>query len=218
MTNKKSENRVPSTEKEEEKIELTVEEFNKLKEQFEEMKALLGNSGSGEKEEVLVVEESQLRPDNYISVLSLCPFTLSLSTEGFGRGKNFTFRRFGEKKKILYSDLVLIMENQTGFLEAGYFYILDSRVIRQHGLDELYEKLLDKDQFEKLFSNEYDVESCMEIYNGANDRQKKIIERMLVKILSQDGDINKNLASAISSASGNDLFELAKELKENGVN
>lgn len=159
--------------------------------------------------------QEELRSDEYIPLVSLCPYQLSLSTLGFGRGKVFTFKRFGEKKRVIYSDLVLIMENNAGFLESGLFYILDARVVREHGLDSIYEELLTKEQMEKVFGS--DSELAIEIYSQAPNRQKKLIESMIVNKIADGVDLNMNVVNNISIISGINLTESANDLKSNRV-
>ena len=77
--------------------------------------------------------EKKIQLDDYIQVMSLCNYTLNLSTEGLGRGKKFTFTKFGEIKRIMYKDLVDILEAQSSFLEKGLFYLLNKDVIRKIG-------------------------------------------------------------------------------------
>ncbi|MBA4463118.1 MAG: hypothetical protein H2B01_02890 [Nitrosopumilaceae archaeon] len=156
----------------------------------------------------------KLRPDDYITVISLCPVQLTLSTLGFGRGKVFTFKRFGERKKFLYSDLVLIMENNSGFLESGFFYIADSRVIREHGLYEAYEKIIGEDQIVKIFDTNADA-SALEVYASANPRQKELIHTMIVNKLADGEVLNMNLISAISQKAGFSFVEASEDLKQN---
>ena len=46
-------------------------------------------------------DDRDIRPDEYINVMSLLPYTLQLTTETYGGGKVMRFTRFGETKRIL---------------------------------------------------------------------------------------------------------------------
>ena len=178
-----------------------------LIQEVERLKSLLGDLEGGQQEE-------KIRPDDYIAVISLCPVQLTLSTLGFGRGKVFTFKKFGEKKKFLYSDLTLIMENNSGFLESGFFYIADKRVIREHGLYEAYEKIIGEDQIRKILDASADL-SALDLYASANERQKELIHSMIVNMLADDEPLNMNLVSAISQKAGFSFVEASEDLKSN---
>jgi len=130
--------------------------------------------------------------------MSLNPYELNLTTERNGRGKIFSFKTFGEVKNILYGDLVLIVETHGSFLNQGRFVILDRRVIRRHGLDESYGKLLTKENFEAILDGRLSNNSsgnqsdAVKLFEGANDVQREAVSRIFVdKILAgEDVDLN----------------------------
>ena len=156
--------------------------------------------------------ENDIRQDEYINVVSLCDMRLTLSTEGYGKGRLFSFAKFGDKKRILYSDLARIIESHAKFLEGGYFYILDPRVIRVHGLDDVYEKLMTKEQIEKVLEGGGDV---IDIYKSANPRQQEVMQSILVEKLIENLDsLDLNFIDKIARISGVKLVEKAQEAVE----
>jgi len=156
--------------------------------------------------------ENDIRQDEYINVVSLCDMRLTLSTEGYGKGRLFSFAKFGDKKRILYSDLARIIESHAKFLEGGYFYILDPRVIRVHGLDDVYEKLMTKEQIEKVLEGGGDV---IDIYKSANPRQQEVMQSILVEKLIENPDsLDLNFIDKIARISGVKLVEKAQEAVE----
>ena len=158
------------------------------------------------------VYENDIRQDEYINVVSLCDMRLTLSTEGFGKGRLFSFAKFGDKKRILYSDLARIIESHAKFLEGGYFYILDPRVVRVHGLDDVYEKLMTKEQIEKVLEGGGDV---IDIYKSANPRQQEVMQSILVEKLIENPDsLDLNFIDKIARISGIKLVEKAQEAVE----
>lgn len=158
------------------------------------------------------VYENEIRQDEYINVVSLCDMRLTLSTEGYGKGRLFSFAKFGDKKRILYSDLARIIESHSKFLESGYFYILDPRVVRVHGLDDVYEKLMTKEQIEKVLGGGGDV---VEIYKSANPRQQEVMQSILVnKLIENPDSLDLNFIDKISRISGVKLVEKAQESVE----
>ena len=140
--------------------------------------------------------------DDYIPVMSLLPYTLTLSTQSQGQGSAKTFTKFGEVKRILYKDLAEIIDTNHNFLEWGYFYIMDSRVIRWHGLDDIYSKLLTKEQLEQILETT-SVDECLSLYKTANDAQKHtIIELLSEKLYNNPDSVNLNVVDRISRESG----------------
>lgn len=150
--------------------------------------------------------------DSYIKVVSLTPFMLNLTTEGKGRGKRFVFRSFGETKRILYSDLVKILENHHNFVEEFYFYIMDKRVIRRHGLDSLYETALTKEKIEAIITG--NSNDAVSLFKSCNEHQQSVIVDLLIeKIQNNPESVDLNMVDKISRASGIKIQERAEERK-----
>ena len=144
--------------------------------------------------------------DEYISVMSLLPYTLVLSTQAMGRGITKRFEKFGEIKKILYKDLVDMMEISQNFMKSGFYYILDQRVIRAHGLDEYYDKILTKEKIEEIMQS--DAKSGLELYKSANAGQQKVIVGLLIEKLVENPDaVDMNLVDSISRESDVNITE-----------
>jgi hypothetical protein len=133
-----------------------------------------------------------------------------LSTLGLGRGKIFSFKKFGETKRILYSDLVEIIEHQDTFLKEGLFYIDDSRVIRRHGLDEVYESILSKDKVQKIIENN---QNAITLFASASDSQKKMIAQLFIDKLTRGEQIDLNLVDSITRLSNVKIIEKSEEAK-----
>jgi hypothetical protein len=152
-----------------------------------------------------------IRLDEYIETMSLYPGKLTLSTEPLGRGRPFSFNGFGETKRILYNDLASILENYRSFLEGGLFYILDKRVIKKHGLDDTYARILNKDMILKVIST--DPKVAVKLYNSTTDQQREIIEGMLVQEL-KNGNPDLNIIAQISKLANKDLIQIAEDAKQ----
>jgi hypothetical protein len=152
--------------------------------------------------------------DDYVPVMSLLPYKLNLSTREGGQGDIKKFTRFGEVKNILYKDLVDIIEVDRSFMEAGYFYILDPVVIRQHGLDEVYSKILTKEKIDEILNNT-NSEYCIELYNSANPDQQKVIVQLFVEKMKKDPTaVNLYTVDRISRLSNIDIAQRVQEEKE----
>lgn len=150
--------------------------------------------------------------DDYIKVISLSPMYLTLSTQARGRGKLFNFEKFGDVKRILYRDLVDIMENHRNFLEQGMFYILNSKVIRRHGLDDTYSKILTKEKIEDILKG--NLSDAVNLFKTVLPRQQEFICLMLINDIVAGKEIDLNFVDRISRIVGYDLTDRANEIKE----
>jgi hypothetical protein len=164
---------------------------------------------------VIVAEEEKLdefdsikiNQDDYIKVVSLCNHELNLSTTRFNKGGKppFMFKKFGETKRILYSDLVQIMENHANFLNDGLFFIADKRVIRRHGLNELYEKILSKEKIEGIING--NIKDFVSILRETTKEQQKIVCDIVMDKLLAGEKMDLNLIKEISEVTGINISE-----------
>lgn len=153
----------------------------------------------------------EIYADEYIPVMNICPMQLSITTEPFGQGRVYNFPRFGDVKNISYQDLVRIIDNHQKFLEGGFFYILDQRVIEKHGLIETYKAILTKEKLDKIFEM---TEGALEIYKMANEQQREFINRVIIRKIRDGEDVDLNLVSKIEKLSGEKLVEKARAAQE----
>ena len=149
--------------------------------------------------------------DEYISVMNICPMALTLTSEPFGRGRKVDFQKFGDTRQVAYSDLVRMMDNHPNFLEKGYFYILDQRVIQKHGLIQIYEKILNKEKLDKIFSM---GDSSLELYKQASESQREFIDRVLIRKVRDGEQVDLNLISKIEKVYGSKIMEKANQARE----
>lgn len=156
------------------------------------------------------VREDAIFSDEYIPVMSICPMPLTLHVEPYGGGRGYNFPKFGDKKNIAYSDLTRIMETHSTFLEKGFFYILDERVIRKHGLLDVYKNILEKENLQKVFEL---GDNALELYKMANDTQKEFIHKVLIKKIRDEEYVDLNLVSKIEKLSGEKIIEKGNEAR-----
>ena len=159
----------------------------------------------------VVGEDEMIRLDSYVEVMSLFAGHLLLSTESLGKGRKFKFSKFGEVKRMLYNDLASVMETNQRFMEEGIFYILNERVVRKHGLNDIYEKILNKEQIEKII--QCDPKVAVKFYKQATPSQREVVNGMLIKEL-KDGNPDLNIISQIAQISGIDLVKIASDAKQ----
>ena len=158
-------------------------------------------------------EFEPVKADEYIKVMSLCTYTLNLTTLPHGGGRVFSFQKgFGEVKRIPYSYLADIIENHQKFAEEGKFYIMDNRVVKQHGLTDIYSKILTQEQIEQIFDG--NKTDALSLYKMANAGQQKMINDMLVEKLRDNPNFDLNIIEAISKYSKVNLQERATFARE----
>ena len=156
-----------------------------------------------------------VQPNEYIKVMSLIDNKLNLSTRDHGLGKTFSFEEFGETQDILYSDLMEINNHHRNFLEAGYYYILDDRVVAIASKKEAYKKILTKEQIEKILNND---ETAISLFQKANPKQQEVIVKFIIKKIINNEPVDYNLIDKLSRVSGINIVEKAKasvEIKDN---
>jgi len=183
-----------------------LEQLELLKQQ---LAALQKQMGVSEEEDF---EEKKIAQDDYIRIMSLVPYNLNLATRSGGQGSVKKFTKFGEVKRVLYKDLVDIMEVHRNFLEAGYFYILNPHVIRYHGLDDAYNRILTKEKIEEILDTK--SEECVDLYMAANSKQQEIIIQLIIDKLKENPDsINLNVVDKISRISKVEISKKAEDEK-----
>jgi hypothetical protein len=156
--------------------------------------------------------EKELNYNDQIRVMSLYESDMYLSTKPRGAGKVFHFRKFGDIKRMFYSELLDIINNHPNFFEDGYFYIMDSRVIKANGYEDLYEKILDKGRMERIMTN---ADDALELFKGANAKQQGVIIDMLQQRMMNGEEVDFNLIANIGRIVDRDLSKEVKDAKEN---
>lgn len=156
--------------------------------------------------------DHEIKMTDYIRVMSLFPGHLNLSTQERGLGKVFRFENFGVTKRMLYSDLIDVLEVHQKFVDSGYLIILDPRIIRNHGLEDAYSKILTKEKIERIIAGTSDAH---ELFAACNQKQQQLIVSMLVEKLRDNADaVDLNMVDRISRLSGVEIAKKAKESRE----
>jgi len=155
----------------------------------------------------------KVNQDDYIKVISLIPWQLNLTTESKGRGTRYTFDHFGQIKRIIYSDLVKIIELYQHFLNDGIFYILDKRVIRRHITEEISTKILSKEMIDSIYLNTSSNDTFT-LYLSANETQQGVIRQMLIDNIIAGKFVDSNLIYKIDQKSGINIQESADYMIE----
>lgn len=159
-----------------------------------------------------IEEEIKVSQTDYIKVMSLLPYQLNLCTREYGQGKVYKFEKMYQVKRIIYSDLIDILEVDARFLNEGAFIILDSRVVRINGLDETYSKILTKEKIEKILEG---TDEGIALYSTANKGQQEVIVGLLVnKLIKDPTSLDMNMIDKLSRLSGVKIAERAEDSRQ----
>ena len=162
------------------------------------------------KEEIIFEEEEfDVSPTAYIKVMSLLPHRLNLCTKERGQGNVYKFDTLFQVKRIMYKDLAEVLEVNRSFLDRGYFAVLNRKVVRLNGLDEMQDKNLDKEKIEEVFLG---TDEGLSLYASASESQQKVIIDILVeKMIADPNSVDLNTVDKISRMSKINLSQKAEE-------
>jgi hypothetical protein len=189
----------------------STEELRKQVAELTKMVEALSKS-TAEPKQPRVAKTKEMIPNEYVKVMSLVGNKLNLSTRPRGTGKTFSFNAFGDVQTMFYSELLDIINNHPNFFEAGYFYVMDPRVIAMGNYYNTYQKILTKDQIEQILAN---AGNALELFETANTKQQKVIVDFLIEKIVTNQPVDFNLISKISDLSEINILQRAQEIKEN---
>jgi len=148
----------------------------------------------------------------FIKVMSLTNHTLTLATEGMGRGKLYNFVDFGQMQNIMYEDVENIVHNNRSFAEDCKFVILHPTVPRLLSLEKSYEKLLDKKTIEEILLIN-DKNKIKDIFSNTTKSIQETIVSIITEKIINDESVDLNNIAVISDLYGKDIYTMAKEAK-----
>jgi len=189
-----------------------------MERQLSEMKSLLAELANKPKRQPREKIEKPkqpkldvLSPNTYVKVMSLVNNPLNLGTRPHGKGKIFRFENFGDIKSMFYSELLEVIENHPNFFQAGYFFILDNRVIEENNWHETYGKILSKEQMESVYNN---ADGAIALFKTSNAKQQNVICDYFIDRIIMGKPVDRNLIAEISEISGVDILERAKGMSD----
>lgn len=203
------------------KSTVSKKEYDEMKKQLEEMKALMNkvlNSSNEEKKNNTVNNITNYIGDNTkdVFVTSLTVGELNLSTEGYGRGEIYTFSNIGEEQSIPLEDLKKIVKNNKKFIDGGNVFINDDEVVKSLKLNNIYKKLLSYDEMQGLFKKDRDA--FEKVFVGMTDNQKETLKRIIFeKLKENEKSVDMNIVQVINDVMDIDImddFKNSKKLSE----
>ena len=141
------------------------------------------------KEKKFSEEYEEVNPNKRIPVVSLYNGTLALTTEKRG-GIEYLFSEFGTKRLIKYAHLSDILLHYDNFAKYGYFYIENDQVVSNHGLIETYEKILSKEEIDKMFT--ISENEMISLFQKTTEYQREEIMSWLLEKISNGESVDYN--------------------------
>jgi RecJ-like exonuclease len=161
--------------------------------------------------EEFVDSNQPIPPNEYVRVTSLVRGKLNVSTERFGRGTIFHFSAFGQTKNINYQTLENIVNNNRSFAEKGYFFIHNSKAVKDLMLEEYYKNILSREDMVEIIENK--GSDIVELFKTSNDSQRQQIVELLVEHVAKGGNIDFNKLNIMSSIYEKDISVMITEVK-----
>lgn len=159
-----------------------------------------------------VFAKNNIALDELIPVISLIDYPLNLLTQQGSPRAKYRFDGFGQKKHIIYQDILTIIESYRHFMEKGFFWIADQRVIDRHGLQDVQKSILTKESLDKILSGSKESPA---IYKSASEEQKRMIVGMMIRKLTSDPQsIDLNVVDEISRLSKTNIQQTAEEARQ----
>jgi len=186
----------------EELFKKQAQELQELKEQMALMMKVQNNP---------VPQKEFIDVERDVFVVSLVRGRLNLATKGDGAGFIYKFEHFGEETPVKYSDLKLIVQNNRKMLNKGRFYIYDEDFIKQQRLKQTFDKILSKEEMEKLYSAKKEV--FIKAFNKMIPAQQGMFTALLIDALREGNDIDANIVQVVSEKIDRNIYDMVKESK-----
>ncbi|MCK9544825.1 MAG: hypothetical protein M0R03_22660 [Novosphingobium sp.] len=197
-------------------LEFLTKEIAELKEQINKQAAQINKPIEVIKDVVEFTLEDEEIVDiplnRNIKIISLYNGGLTLFTQDHGQGKKFRFEKFGDIRTIQYTDLEACIAVQYKFFEQGYVMILNKDVVKVHGLEETYNKLLTKKQIEEILT--YDDQTVEILFKNTTDHIRRVIVDMIVENMLNNKYVDMNKVQIINKYYTRDINEIVAFFRE----
>ena len=113
-------------------------------------------------------------------------------------------KQFGTKV-VTDSEARVILSNMPNAIQSGLVYINDVNFIKENGLEDYYNGLINDKTLRTLLDK--DCDEVVEVYNGANSEQKKIILDMVVSRRLNGEKIDANIVVELGELCGKNFMD-----------
>lgn len=209
---KKSTTKTTATEVEEVVVETKEKENNSdaiIAELMRQVQSLTEKLNEKEKEQSKVETASKTLPTK-VKVISLIPNQYNLSTMEGGSGKVFSFPKMGSTVIMRTSELedVLSVSKYREQAENGYFYICDSDVVEELGLD--YSNICDDKMMKDIISLKDD--NSVNLFCGFSNEVKQSVATKMAEDLADGKRLDRNRLHDIKKLTDIDIEKKSEEL------
>lgn len=180
--------------KQEELETVSKSDYDELKNEFDELKALLLESMKAKeiKKDEVVVGKNEVDNDELESPeMSIAPHTMINVTNLFygqlflqGVNKVIEFPTFGVTLPMTYEDVAHAQSQARSFAEQGYFYIHNKKAVKTLYLEDAYKNFIQKDKLVNIYK--LSESQIKDIISHTTEGIKKTIVDMTIDTLVSD--------------------------------
>lgn len=156
------------------------------------------NAQNSDNNNIIVTQSDNIT--RTVKVISLVPNTYNLTTQPNGRGKLYTFNKFGDSLNIRFTDMQDILNIYGQQFESGMAILTNKKDYDDLAIGYLWDSVISKDKLDRLLELK-DEESIDVILNMDKDTQERIARIIAQKIF--DG-VNYN-------------YNVIRDLEDNGI-
>ena len=190
---KVAEPKVESKDLKKEPINIQAEEIAKLQAQIDLLM----------KAKAAVPQSSNKPKKKMIKIVSLANGGLTLQGSRIIRIAN----QF-ESVMVTEPEARIIVSNMPESARNGLFYITDKDFVEENELEDAYATILSDEQLRTLLNK--NVDEVVNIYNNISDKQKEIVNSMIIDGRLNGKKIDANLLQELSTISGIDFVGIEK--------
>lgn len=206
-TNTTKKTTAPKSTKADNALEDALKLIKEMQKANEKLKEELANT-----KQTVVVNNTDNIVGKKIKCINLLHNPLNVSTEQDGKGRLFTFEKYGDTRLIRFDDLSDIVASYPNTMESGACYICNKDAVELLGLTEEYELLYDKKTIDKLIylKNESDVD----LFIGMNKVLQDSTAREIARLVNEGETFDLNYLAKIKEETNLDILEIAKSIRE----
>lgn len=159
----------------------------------------------------VVIQQDKGLSAKKVKLINLMNNELNISTDPDGRGRVFSFLKYGDSKTIGYDHLVNCFASYPYTFEHGLVYIADKEIVEDFGLTDEYEKIYTKDMIDRIMYLR--DTSDVDLFLGMEENLQKSVSIKIAELINYNEKIDYNYIRRIKEESDIDLEEIANRLK-----
>lgn len=174
------------------------------------------STSSAQNESVAVAHEDNPSEEDYtepedgksIRIRSLFNGTLNLA---YGDRRFVTFNKYGDENRVLYRDLIQIVNINHKFAEEGYFEIDDASAVYFLGMTYAYNNIIKYKDIENICS--YSDDKVKTLIENASDYQKSLVANRVAHQIVDGKNVDYNKVNLINKLCSVDISKRAESIR-----